>query len=242
MDKGPSGRQTQILKAIVDEYIETTEPVGSEPLEKKYNLGVSPATIRNEMAALTRLGYLKQSHTSSGRIPTPNGMKFYINSLMEEKALSLADEVRAKEEVEKTSGDIHEVLEEATHALADATKNLSFSATDDGRSWYAGAANIFSSPALCDFGTCSSLFSFLEETERIRRLFFEREVPPSPIEVLFGEETGLPDLDPIGIVASRFESPKGNGAFGVIGPVGLRYDFVIPTLRYFKGLVEEALK
>ena len=60
-----TSRQTQILKTIIDEYIETAEPVGSDALDKKYNLGVSPATIRNEMVALTKSGYLRQPHTSA---------------------------------------------------------------------------------------------------------------------------------------------------------------------------------
>ena len=82
-----TSRQTQILKALIDEYIETAEPVGSDALDKKYNLGVSPATIRNEMVNLTKLGFLKQPHTSAGRVPTSGAMKFYIDQLMEEKQI-----------------------------------------------------------------------------------------------------------------------------------------------------------
>ena len=76
MSDGLTARQTQILKCIIDEYIETAEAVGSEALEKKYSLGVSPATIRNEMASLTKLGFLRQLHTSAGRVPSPKAMKF----------------------------------------------------------------------------------------------------------------------------------------------------------------------
>jgi len=94
-----TSRQTQILKVIIDEYIETAEPVGSDSLEKKYNLGVSPATIRNEMSLLTKSGYLKQPHTSAGRVPTSGAMKFYVDQLMEEKQMSLTDEVKAKKEI-----------------------------------------------------------------------------------------------------------------------------------------------
>jgi len=84
-------RQNQILKSVVDEYITTADPVSSEQLEKKYNLGVSPATIRNEMVDLTQMGFLRQPHTSAGRIPTPLALRFYIDHLMQEKKLSLAD-------------------------------------------------------------------------------------------------------------------------------------------------------
>jgi heat-inducible transcriptional repressor len=71
MAEGLTARQIQILKSLIDEYIETAEPVGSGALDKKYNLGISPATIRNEMVTLTKFGFLKQPHTSSGRVPTP---------------------------------------------------------------------------------------------------------------------------------------------------------------------------
>src|SRR4029078_3746500 len=92
-------RQVEILKSLIEEYIETAEPVGSETLEKKHNLSASPATIRNEMVRLTELGYLKKPHTSAGRIPTPNGMKFYVKELMKEKELSVAEEVAVKEKL-----------------------------------------------------------------------------------------------------------------------------------------------
>jgi heat-inducible transcriptional repressor len=77
-----TARQVEILKSLIEEYIETAEPVGSETLEKKHNLSASPATIRNEMVRLTDLGYLKKPHVSAGRIPTPAGMKFYVKQLM----------------------------------------------------------------------------------------------------------------------------------------------------------------
>src|SRR3989338_3026007 len=99
MSDALTARQIQILKHIIDEYIETAEPVGSEALEKKYNLGISPATVRNEMAGLIQKGFLKQPHTSSGRVPTPKAMKLYVDQLMEEKSMSIAEEVKAKEEV-----------------------------------------------------------------------------------------------------------------------------------------------
>ncbi|KKT65572.1 MAG: heat-inducible transcription repressor HrcA, heat-inducible transcriptional repressor [Candidatus Curtissbacteria bacterium GW2011_GWC1_44_33] len=143
MTEGLTARQTQILKALIDEYIEAAEPVGSEALDKKYNLGVSPATIRNEMVTLTKLGYLRQPHTSAGRVPAPVAMKFYIDQLMEERQMSLADEVKAKEEVWDSRNDLDELLEEATKALAERTRNVAVAATDKGKVWHAGYSNVF---------------------------------------------------------------------------------------------------
>lgn len=242
MTDGLTARQTQILKALIDEYIATAEAVGSENLDKKYNLGVSPATIRNEMMALTKAGYLKQLHTSAGRIPTPVGMKFYINQLMEEKEMSLADEVKAKEEVWDVRADFDDLLQEATHALAERTESLAVAATDEGKVWHAGYANIFTNPEFSDLGLCSNLFSFLEQANRIHELFFEKPLSGSPIDIFFGEELGWPELTPIGVVSTHFSVKGKNGALGVIGPVRLSYSTIIPALRYFRSLIEEVSK
>ncbi|MCI8404385.1 MAG: heat-inducible transcription repressor HrcA [Clostridia bacterium] len=77
-----SDRKRKILQAIIDEYIGTAEPVGSRAISKKENLGLSSATIRNEMADLEEMGYLIQPHTSAGRVPSDEGYRFYVNSLM----------------------------------------------------------------------------------------------------------------------------------------------------------------
>lgn len=238
MTDGLTARQTQILKALIDEYIETASAVGSENLDKKYNLGVSPATIRNEMVALTRMGYLRQLHTSAGRVPTPVAMKFYIDQLMEEKQMSVADEVAAKEKVWDSREDFDELLDEATRVLAARTKSLAISGTEDGKYWHAGLPYIFENPEFSDITACSGLFSVLEEATRLHELFFGREIA-SPIEVLFGEELGWPELMPVGLVAAHFKARGRNGAIGVIGPVRLHYPVIIPTLRYFKNLIEE---
>ncbi len=239
MTEGLTARQTQLLKALIDEYIQTAEPVGSESLDKKYNLGVSPATIRNEMAALTKSGYLRQPHTSAGRIPTPLALKFYIDQLMEERQMSLADEVKAKEEVWDARKDLDTLLDETTHALAERTKNLAVAATDDGKIWHAGYANLFINPEFSDINICANLFSFIEHTERMRELFFEKAVSGSPIDILFGEELEWPELSPIGVVATHFNIKGRNGALGIIGPVRLSYSTIIPVVRYFKNLLEE---
>lgn len=234
-----TARQTQILKSLVDEYIESADPVGSEVLEKKYNLGVSSATVRNEMVNLTKSGYLRQPHTSAGRVPTPMAMKFYINQLMEEKQMSLTDEVKAKEEVWDVRQDLDRLLEEATHSLAARTGSLAISALDSGKSWRAGLANVFSNPEFMDLNMCAGLFSFLDEEEFLIDLFFSKFLGESPIEVMFGEELGINDLGPVGIVATRFRARDKNGALGIIGPTRLRYPTIIPVLRYYKNMIEE---
>ncbi len=237
--EGLTARQTQILKALIDEYIETASPVGSLALEKKYNMGVSPATIRNEMVSLNQSGFLKQPYTSSGRVPTPKAMKFYINQLMEERKLSLTEEVKAREDIWDARSDLDELLKQATKALSQRAEALSVTTTDDGDFWSYGYSQLFNSPEFFDFQVCQTLFSTLEEGRRLHELFFEKFQGLNPIEVLFGEELGWEYFEPVGIVASRFDARGKQGAIGVIGPFRLNYPSVIPTVRYFGSLIEQ---
>ena len=243
MAEGLTARQIQILKSLIDEYIETAEPVGSEALDKKYNLGISPATIRNEMVVLTKFGFLKQPHTSSGRVPTPKAMKLYIDQLMVEKQMSLAEEVKAKEEVLDAKGNIDKLMDEATHTLADYTKSLAVAAVDDyDKVWHAGYSNIFTNPEFADLGICESLFSMIDEADMLNELFFKLGNPASAMDVLFGEELGWANLRPIGIVTTHFDVYGKRGALGVIGPVRLSYPRIVPVLRYFGNLISDVAR
>lgn len=232
-------RQTRILKAIIEEYMETATPVGSENLEKKYELGVSPATVRNEMIKLTKAGYLKQPHTSAGRVPTKEAFKFYIGHLMEEKKLSVADEVAAREKVWDVRFDFDKLMHEATKALAQRTQTLAVAATNEGDIYHAGYANILTMPEFYDIDITRTILEMLDETKSLLELF-NKAFGEEPIHFLFGDELGFEFLEPCGMVFTRFEAgPKKSGSIGVIGPSRINYSVVVPTVRYFGGLIEE---
>ena len=110
-----SERKKKILAAVVDEYIRTAEPVGSKTIAASANLGCSSATIRNELAELTSLGYLEQPHTSAGRVPSPQGYRFYVNELMERQKLSL-------EETQAINARLNEKMEQLDRLMTDAGK------------------------------------------------------------------------------------------------------------------------
>ena len=112
---GISDRKKKILAVLVDEYIKTAEPVGSKAIAKLANLGCSSATVRNELAELTEMGYLEQPHTSAGRIPTPAGYRMYENELMEKQKLSL-------EETEAINRSLNERLTQLDEQMRDVVK------------------------------------------------------------------------------------------------------------------------
>ena len=118
-------RQKLILKAIVEEYVETAEPVGSKVLTEKPYLGFSSATIRFEMAKLEELGYLEKTHTSSGRIPSELGYRFYCSNLVTrdydvQESFPLIDEIFEKNEFERD-----EAIKEALNLLSNLTNYTS---------------------------------------------------------------------------------------------------------------------
>ena len=80
-------RQADILDSVISEYIRLAEPISSQHLEKRYDFGVSPATIRNELQALSEKGYLAQPHTSAGRMPTDKGYRFFVDGVSKKEKL-----------------------------------------------------------------------------------------------------------------------------------------------------------
>lgn len=229
-------RQIQILKTIIEEYITTAEPVGSETLEKKYNLGVSPATIRNEMVKLTKLGMLLQPHTSGGRSPTPVALKYYVDNLMKTKDLSVAEEVAVKEKIWDYRQEVDKLLREATKALADKTKALAITATKDGDLYYAGAANILDMPEFYDYELTHSLLATLDHFDYWWDIL---EAQTGSFDTIIGQVGTRGLLADCGFIYSKFETPHVSGAIGVVGPSRLNYSAMIPVVRYLGSLINE---
>jgi heat-inducible transcriptional repressor len=235
-------RQIEILKSIIEEYISTAEPVGSETLEKKYNLSASPATIRNEMVRLSELGYLKKPHSSAGRIPTPQGIKFYVKELMRERELSVVEEVALKERVWDYRGRMQRFLKEATRLLADKTKALAIATTSDGDLYCAGYANILDMPEFYDIDVTKTLLAAIDEYEWFQSVF-QTVSPEEETHVLIGEDLGSRMRGPYSFVFTHYHTPSNlTGEIGVLGPVRLNYTSVVPTVRYFGDLIESVAK
>ena len=116
-------RRLEILRAIVDEYVATQEPVGSKAIAERHGLGVSPATIRNEMAALEHDGLITQPHTSAGRIPTNSGYRVFVDRIAEVKPLS-NPERRAIESFMSGASDLEDVMSRTGKLLAQITKQV----------------------------------------------------------------------------------------------------------------------
>lgn len=233
-----SQRQISIIKAIVEEYTTTGEAVGSDTLDKKYNLGVSPATIRNEMVRLTDMGYLQQPHTSAGRIPTPLSLKLYVSELMTEEQLPVTEEVAVKERIWDNRDELGRLLRESTRLLSEKTGTIGVATSSDGRVYSSGYANILSLPEFYDIDVTRTVLSMVESHRQLTELF-ARITDTDQIHIVVGDDFGTEHLYPCGMAYVDFAAGPITGHLGVIGPARLNYPYIMPMLRHMSSLIDE---
>ena len=118
-------RKKRILEAVIEEYNKTAEPVGSNKLATDYNLGFSSATIRNEMQNLEEMGLLEKTHTSSGRIPSEAGYRYYVDNLMELKKLNGEEVFKLQTVFKNTQLELSDVLSKSLQLISDMTSYTS---------------------------------------------------------------------------------------------------------------------
>ena len=236
-----TARQIQILRAIIQDFIETAEAVGSDTIDRKYNIGVSPATIRNEMVQLTKQGYLNKTHSSAGRVPTPIALKLYVNELMKEKELTVADEVDAKEKVWHSKNQLDELLNEMTKVLAEKSKALGLTVMNDKRVFSAGYANLLNMPEFYDINVMRQVLCMIEEVKVLQEIFAQSS-SDNQVHVIYGPELGNKNLEPIGFIHMSFMVKGCHCQIGVLGSSRFDYAYIIPMMKYIRSLVKEMVE
>ncbi len=236
-----TNRQVKILKAVVEEFIETAEPVGSATLEKKYNFDVSPATIRTEMSQLTQFGYFKKPHPSAGRMPTSMALKYYVRNLMAPDKLSVAQEVGVKEKIWDFRHDFEKLMEEATKELSKRTQTLALSTTEKGDFYAYGMANLLDYKEFFDIDVTRTVLTLMDRADywvKVVNRTFSTEIE-QPFYLLIGEELEREFLEPCGFIYQTYEADPYRGVIGVIGPARLPYSKIVPLVDYVANLLSE---
>src|ERR1043165_8126692 len=115
-------RKVRIFQAVVNDYVQTSKPVGSERLIEVYKLGCKSPTVRNGMAEMAEMGYLQQPHTSAGRIPTDRGYRYYVDQLMNPPAALTSEEAQqARSRTQQTQHEIEDILQQTCRILSEMT-------------------------------------------------------------------------------------------------------------------------
>lgn len=122
-------RKKKILRAVIEDYIQNAEPVGSKALRERWGLDFSPATLRHEMADLEEMGYLEQPHTSAGRIPSPQGYRLFVNELMDRPRLSVAEMEAINASMRMKMQELDRLISEAGQFLSTLTQYTAYALT-----------------------------------------------------------------------------------------------------------------
>jgi heat-inducible transcriptional repressor len=186
---------------------------------------------------MVKKGYLAKPHTSAGRVPTSKAMKLYVNELMKEKELSVADEVEAKEKVWDVRAKEGEFMRTATQRLAEKTGTLAVARNQEGDFFCAGYSHILEMPEFYDIDVTKNLLNLLDNQNYFDTVFGKIT---EKFAVILGEDLELELFKPYSFVFSKFHT-KGDhdGTIGVIGPARLRYENIVPLVRYYGSLIEE---
>lgn len=225
-------RKAALLHAIIQEYAQTAEPVGSAVLAVKYHFGLSPATLRNEMCVLEGEGYLGKPHTSAGRVPTEKGYRYYVRHLREEDRATRADIRRLQLALHSLRHD--ELVKGAARTLAELAGEMVVVGFGQGEVYCSGIGKLFGKP---DIMQSLMLRSIAAAIDRLPEEFHEafHEVTDS-VHIFVGREN---PIDPhCSAVFTRYRFSGGGGVLGIFGPMRMDYDRNSALLLLAKELLE----
>lgn len=236
-----TARQKMLLEAIINEFVETAQAVGSIDLPQKYDMRVSPATIRNEMATLVDMGYLAKPHASSGRIPTTLAFKYFLHDILEQlDELDVRDSAILSEDLFQKRYNQDQLILSAVRALAQLTGNASVALIDD-RIYHYGLNNLVDNPEYRDLNTLKRILALLEDYAEISSIF-RRNRSDQKVQVLIGDDFENDALKNSALVFTDIPIYGGSaGVISVFGPNRMRFNKVIPALRYISSEIANAL-
>jgi transcriptional regulator of heat shock response len=234
-------RQRKLLQAIINEFIESAEAVGSMNLLHKYGWDLSSATIRNEMAELMRQGYLSKPHSSAGRVPTTRAYKEFAADLQEEmEDLDVLHSSLIRQELFRHRFDLDDLIYTALKALVEETGNVSMALIGN-RMYHAGLAQVPTIPEYRQVQGLCNLISVIEDRITLKDIL-SRNMQDDKVRILFGSDTGLDVFEGTVIVyrlVHLYENAQ--GYIGVIGPERIDYSKVVPTVDFVATTTENVI-
>lgn len=221
---------------IIKEFMTDANEVGSTYIVQNYDLGISSATIRNEMVKLMEKGFLAKSHISSGRLPTDQAIRLYVQDVSSNPSLDSAEESNIKQEIFKVRFSPEQLIKKVLDQLTNSCNSASFMVMDD-TSRYFGVSSLMKYEELRNIEVMQRILDLLEDDNLLRNVFSEYD--GNEVSLLIGAETGIKDLEDCSIVFTRFNFLKGqSGHMGVIGSKRLDYAKVIPVIRTIRDSLE----
>lgn len=233
-------RQKQILIAIIKEFMESADEVGSLALLEKYRLGVSSATIRNEMARLMDMGLLEKSHISSGRYPTDQALRLYVSNLLNSTSLNPLVTVEIRQGIFRDRFSKDAVLNAILHILSEETESVAFIMINDiCRYW--GVSELFKYEDLRDMDVLQRVVNILEDQNFLKGMM--NKYSSSGVSLLIGKESGIKDLEECSLLFTRLPFWETENSYvGILGSKRMDYAKTVPALREVQSAMRNAMR
>lgn len=231
-----SQRQAKILAAIVKINCDENTPVASRDLVERFDFGLSSATIRNEMAALEKMGYIRQPHTSAGRVPTDEGFRYFVNSLMDRVKLSMREQEELRKEIIKLQAVNAEIGRRLAKVLASHTAQASFAVFPEEISTV-GLSNILDNQHLPpeDAREIAEFFDNIDEYANDLIANYGQDALP---QAFIGKELKLSKRSDYSMIVTGLQLPSGKkGVIGLIGPKAMEYQKNLTLMEYISKLM-----
>jgi len=227
-----SDRRQRVLAALIEEYVARALPVGSRTIAENYDLGVSPATVRNDLSALEDEGYISQPHTSAGRVPTDHGYRAFVDELVESGALGDDEDAADKlDRLRQSATELDDLLEKTSKALSQFTDCLSVVTPPDFT--HPRRLGIMSLMRQPEFAYTEALLPIMQvlEDDTVLLHVLDATAPDDEPRVRIGKENEAEQLSGVSVVACRYGIGADGGIVAVIGPTRMNYTKALTAVR-----------
>ena len=233
-------RQNRILETIVKAHIETALPVGSSYIARI--LGLSSATIRNVMFELEKEGFVKQPYTSAGRIPTDLGYRRYVDNVMSTEELSHDDIVAMMSRYVNEKKFFEEVIEAASQAISKITNYTGIALSPTNRLYFDGTYHMLEQPEFKELAMARDFLRVIEERDDLLSIM-NQDLEKDGTIVHIGRENKFRELEVCTIITSTYKFKNHvSGNIGLIGPMRMKYEEIVPMVELFAEMTTEALE
>ena len=229
-------RKSFLLQAIIEEYVLTAEPIGSKFLVQKYDMGVSPATVRNDMCLLEKDGYLIAPHPSAGRIPSQKGYRYYLDHFLRVKR---GPQIEAHLRIILQTQERGErLMKQIAKVLGELSGEMIIVAFDPHWSYYTGVSNLFHKPDFAQLGLVYSLSELIDQFDEVIASIFS-SITQKP-QVFVGDEN--PFGKEMSAILTRYEGEdESEGLLGIVGPLRMDYAKNVGLLEEVNRLLKESV-